>query len=279
MFGSTVLELAFGLIFTFLVISLIASSMTEALASALSWRANTLLEGVKDLLNDQQFSGLALSIYNHGLVNARASGAADSEAQLTSKPSYIEPKQFASALIDVTGLSSGGTVQALQARINTAIKNPQLNTMLNGMVERAGGDVNRIRDDIASWFDNGMDRVAGDYKRRTQFWSFVIGLSLAIALNVDALKVTEALWEQPMIIKGLSPPTAGQTAQQALEQLQNLRLPFGWDKNAMNYFLTGSNWIYAIVGWLISGIATLFGAPFWFDTLQKFVQLRGAGSK
>jgi hypothetical protein len=32
-------------------------------------------------------------------------------------------------------------------------------------------------------------------------------------------------------------------------------------------------------GWLISAVATLFGAPFWFDALQKFVQIRGAGSK
>jgi hypothetical protein len=52
MFGSTVLDLAIGLIFTFLIISLITSTATEAISSASGWRANTLLQGIKDLLND-----------------------------------------------------------------------------------------------------------------------------------------------------------------------------------------------------------------------------------
>jgi len=34
-----------------------------------------------------------------------------------------------------------------------------------------------------------------------------------------------------------------------------------------------------IAGWFIMAIASLFGAPFWFDTLQRFVQLRGTGDK
>ena len=32
-----------------------------------------------------------------------------------------------------------------------------------------------------------------------------------------------------------------------------------------------------VVGWLITALATLFGAPFWFDALQQFVRLKGAG--
>jgi hypothetical protein len=31
------------------------------------------------------------------------------------------------------------------------------------------------------------------------------------------------------------------------------------------------------LGWLVTAFATLFGAPFWFDTLQGFVRLKGAG--
>jgi len=289
MFGSTVLELAIGLIFTFLTISLITSATTESIASALSWRANTLLQGVKDLLNDQQFTGLALSLYNHSLVNARANGNASTVQQLTAKPSYIDPKQFACALIDVVGLFPNANVQTLQAKVNTAVPDKQLNAMLNGMVERAGGNIDRIRDDIAAWFDSGMGRVAGAYKRKTQLWSFVIALTCAIALNIDTVKIARALWNEPIVIKGTSsPPPAGETAaKQALDQLQELGLPFGWDATARSDLLkTGPrenfglnlNWLYAVVGWFISAVATLFGAPFWFDSLQKFVQLSGAGS-
>jgi hypothetical protein len=32
-----------------------------------------------------------------------------------------------------------------------------------------------------------------------------------------------------------------------------------------------------LLGWIIAAGAALFGAPFWFDVLQRFVQLRGTG--
>jgi hypothetical protein len=112
MFGSTVLDLAIGLIFTFLMISLVASAVTEGLASMLSWRANTLLQGVKDLLNDHQFNGLALAVYNHDLVNPRFNGSATSEKQLTAGSRilrYQDTFQGAKALPERCriGVSSG----------------------------------------------------------------------------------------------------------------------------------------------------------------------------
>ena len=63
MFNSTVLDVAIGLIFTFLAISLAVSAIVEAMASAMKWRSSTLLLGIKDLLNDQKFSGLALATF------------------------------------------------------------------------------------------------------------------------------------------------------------------------------------------------------------------------
>ena len=278
MFGSTILDVAMGLIFSFLMIRLVTSAVTESVASALKWRANTLLAGVKEILNDPNFSGLALKIYNHAAVNARSNGAALSGAELTAKPSFIDAKQFATAFMDVADLMPGTSVSALQTKINATVPDPQLNTLLNGVVARTGGNINRIRDEIADWFDTGMDRVAGVYKRKTQLWAFLIVLGLAIILNVDAVKIAQALWTQPGIMKGFTPPL-GETPQQAIDQLQAIGVPFGWNGKALEYLTTGPNWLYVVAGWLITAVATLFGAPFWFDALQKFVQLRGAGSR
>ena len=33
------------------------------------------------------------------------------------------------------------------------------------------------------------------------------------------------------------------------------------------------------LGWMLTAAALTLGAPFWFDLLQKFVNLRGAGGK
>ncbi|HEX4411897.1 MAG TPA: hypothetical protein VH206_24245 [Xanthobacteraceae bacterium] len=278
MFGSTILDLALGVLFSFLVISLVTSAMTETIASAFSWRASTLLQGVKDLLNDPGFNGLALSIYNHAAVNARSSGGATSQANLTAIPSYIDAKQFASALIDVADLAPGLDVAAMQAKIKTNVVDPQLKTLLNGIVARTGANIDGLRDEIANWFNTGMERVAGAYKRKTQFWGFCIALILAVALNIDTVRIARTLWQRP--IMEFSQPAANETAQAAIMQAQKLGIPFGWDPEAITYVETNSyNWGFILAGWLISAIATLFGAPFWFDALQKFVQLRGAGSK
>ncbi len=37
--------------------------------------------------------------------------------------------------------------------------------------------------------------------------------------------------------------------------------------------------IFSIPGWLLSALAITMGAPFWFDILNKFVNVRNAGPK
>ena len=38
-----------------------------------------------------------------------------------------------------------------------------------------------------------------------------------------------------------------------------------------------SDWLISLFVWLITAIATLFGAPFWFDALQQITRLKGSG--
>lgn len=42
---------------------------------------------------------------------------------------------------------------------------------------------------------------------------------------------------------------------------------------------SGGWWLIKIIGWLITGLAVALGAPFWFDLLNKLVNLRGSGPK
>jgi hypothetical protein len=38
-------------------------------------------------------------------------------------------------------------------------------------------------------------------------------------------------------------------------------------------------WVLKAIGWLITGLAVALGAPFWFDLLNKLVNLRGSGPR
>ncbi len=265
MLNSTVLEVAIGLVFCYASIALIVSSINEAIASALKLRSKTLLEGVKSLVNDHQLNGLALDIYNHALVNPKAPGTASTEKDLKTKPSYIEPKNFATSFIDSVQTIPGNFKQ-LGEDIN-AIHDPQLKRLLQGMYARASGDIGNLHTQLAAWFDAGMDRVSGDYKRQTQLYCFLIAFVIAALLNIDSFHLFKTLWEHASIAAQISMPSAS-----APDWDQLKKLPIGWQAPYNVGLLSFS-------GWLITATAALFGAPFWFDLLQQLIRLRGAGAK
>jgi len=73
----------------------------------------------------------------------------------------------------------------------------------------------------------------------------------------------------------------------ALVKLESLPLAIGWGMSAQPQSNANDKpvsdrafylmWVTRILGWLITAIASLFGAPFWYDALQSFVRIKGAG--
>jgi hypothetical protein len=317
MFGSTILDVAAGVIFGFLAISLFTSAAVEAINSVLNVRVKNLRTGIMALVNDPNFTGLAKQLYAHALISPLGPGGAD---PLKNAPAYIDKTQFAEALLDITGLSAATpdvaaqapAVQAaaeLKARVDALSAqagnvDPQLKQLLQGMVMRCGGDVSRLKNDLANWFDNGMDRLSGKFKRRTQWMTFVIALITAFVVNLDTIRIGTLLWEQPALaeklrLASIKPPSDPTTVDQAvatgeeaiavIDKVTQDGLPVGW---APGHFLDiqdnpghwealwvapPSLWYRSVLGWFITAVAALFGAPFWFDALQSVVRLKGAG--
>lgn len=275
MFESTVLDVAVGLVFAFLAVSLAASAIVEVLASIGRWRAASLLAGIKQLLNDDNFDKLAKTLYGHALVNP-LEAPGQNQGKLGPKPSYIDPKQFADAMLQAIDIVKGAPDE-LKAKIDAnALLDAQLKQLLEGIVDRTAGQADAMRNELAIWFDNAMDRVSGAYKRKTQLYLFLIALAMTLVLNVDAIQLASVLWHQPLVTKNLA-IADGQDLERALTAIETMHLPIGWTTAKLSSITTGANGLYAILGWLISSVATLFGAPFWFDTLQTFVRLKGAG--
>ena len=46
--------------------------------------------------------------------------------------------------------------------------------------------MDRFRENIEIWFNDGMDRVSGWYKRRIMYIQALIAMGLALAMNIDA---------------------------------------------------------------------------------------------
>lgn len=273
MFNSTTLEVAIGLAFCYASVALIVSSINEAIASILKLRSTSLLEGVKTLLNDPNFNGLALNLYNHGLVSPHDQGNAENAKALNNKPSYIDPKHFAIALIDSIQTMPGDFIQ-LGADIN-AIPDPQLKQLLQGIYTRASGKIENVHTELAAWFDSAMDRLSGNYKRRSQLYCFIIALAIAGLFNIDSFHLFTTLWQHPAITAGITPPASSTDI--PWEMLMSL--PIGWPDGITLTSVLGAILSIKFAGWLATALTTLFGAPFWFDLLGKIVNLRGTGNK
>lgn len=270
MFGSIVLEVAIGMVVCFGSVALMASSLQEAVASVCRLRARTLLKGIDQLLNGHP---LVLDIYNHALVNPRSNGRAESIGKLSMRlaPSYIAPLNFSRAMLDA--LQRGQVAFANLRPVLESIADPQIRTCLCSMYDHAAGDVERFETEIARWFDAGMDRISGAYKRHAQGWAFAFALALAVAFNIDASHVLTHLWKMAAAgVFHMPLPGAAHDAGDALAALD--RLPIGWGDSPGRFGL-----LYMIPGWLVTASSSLFGAPFWFGLLGKITNLRGAGEK
>ncbi len=276
MFDSAIFDVAIGLVFTFMGVSLAASAVTEAIGSALKLRQSTLRQGIQALLNDEQFTGLARDLYNHAIVNPLASGTARTVSELTQQPAYVETKHFVVALMDILQAKGGG--KPLAETIDS-IPDEQLRTAFKTFLQRAEGDAARFEAAIGDWFDTAMNRLSGWYKRYTQVFAFGAALVICGFLNADAFHLTETIWRRPALISELGiasasipPPT------EAIAGLQKSTL-IGWaDWSIDDPRNTIPGKIGMILGWLTVAAASLFGAPFWFDTLQRIVQIRGTGN-
>jgi hypothetical protein len=270
MLGSTVLEVAIGLTFCYGTVALIVTTLQEALASVFRLRANTLLAGVKSMLNDPQFDGLARAVYAHPLVNPHTDGNAQQERSLLAKPSYIEPAHFAIALVDSLWKAPADFLQ-LRSAID-AIPDPQVRTAMLGMYGRAR-DLQQFQDMLASWFDNAMARMSGAYKRSQLLISLLIALLLAILFNIDSIHLFRTLWQQPGLAAHLK-DVPGALDPAVIDAL--MVLPIGWSKFPP---VLNADFALQVAGWLITATTALFGAPFWFDLMQRVVRMRATGAK
>src|SRR5678815_3295395 len=110
MFGSAVLEVAIGVIFVFLLVSVLCPAVREGIEAFLKTRAAYLERGIRELLVDRKGQGLARDVYTHPLVAGMYKDEYEAKVHTTRRwplarghdlPSYIAPRHFALALLDI----------------------------------------------------------------------------------------------------------------------------------------------------------------------------------
>ncbi|MGB7726401.1 MAG: hypothetical protein WBL50_00110 [Candidatus Acidiferrum sp.] len=215
------------------------------------------------------------------------------------KPSYISSRNFALALFDVLAPPNPAAPRTLKD-LTSGLKNiPSAsvqNTIL-GLLNSAQGDLDTARKRVENWYDDSMERVSGWYKRKTQLIIFALGLLLCALLNGDTLMIMRELWNDQTLRSEVAKKAEDVAAQaspnptpdQIDATLRSISVPpIGWNLSRQGSCAEAtaarcmpghaSDWIWKIIGVLLTAFAITLGAPFWFDLLNTIVNPRLAGN-
>lgn len=305
MFGSEIIDAALGLFLVYFLFSMVCSAVNELIMGHLaSWRAKTLETAITRMLADHT---VAKAFFAQPLIRGLTKDG-ESIPTYISAPTFIDglialahsqavpppispPAPAAGVLVPLPdkGVAELEALRAVVSRIPTADTRAVLSSLLHGVPNITEG-----RKRLEEWFNEGMDRATGWYKKQMHWFILVWSLLVAAAFNVDTFAIARALLNNPKLRVALvasaeqmakqNPPgnnvttTPQETLQSVQQQLQGLDLPIGWTAwpPALR---AGESWLLKIPGILVTAGALSLGAPFWFELLGRLVNLRAAGKK
>jgi hypothetical protein len=225
MLNSSILDIVIGLVFIYLLYSLLATIIQEIIASQFAFRAKILERAVFRMLEDEnKFASKFRSVWylfkktgNGGTKNSMSYEYYKhplilflGESDCRGKPAYINKETFSKVIVDLLrgkNVEPGDDIKVLiQKSLNDQTTNwgnsrisDQTLSYLKSIWADANGDIVKFKHHLEFWFEETMDRASTWYKKHIQFVLFFIGLAIAIAFNVDTLKIIERLEKDPKL--------------------------------------------------------------------------------
>lgn len=308
-----------GLVFVLLLLSLLATTIMELLASALSLRGKNLEKALENMLVTQNNKGTTTRNTDTKVPSSNIPAGYDDSVlkefkdnplykQLSYKygkkryaPSYVSSDSFRSILLNVILKGKSFDFDNIKAQVNE-ITNEELKEVMLQFINEAEGDLDRFKSKVGNWYNNVMDRASGWYKRSTQKILVMVGLIIAVVFNADTLAIYERLESDPAALQevvqladafvasndSLTIDRIDPQFQETYEnlkyvlnnQISNIKSPLGLGwKNVDFNKLSPYDWLTKILGYLVTALSISLGAPFWFDLLRKIVNLRQSGEK
>ncbi len=188
-----ILTVVTGIVFVLLLLSLLATTLMELIASFFSLRGKNLVKALRNMLSSSDDNEILLSefkqnsLYRHLTEQYGRRSRADA-------PSYISAENFQSILFDI--ILKGEDVGELKTKID-ALPDNDLKNVLNLLLRESGGQLDIFRLEIQNWYNNVMDRAGGWYKRYTQKILVFLGLGIAVIFNADTVSIYERLSSNP----------------------------------------------------------------------------------
>ncbi|WP_436757103.1 hypothetical protein [Streptosporangium sp. V21-05] len=222
----------------------------------------------------------------------------------------IPPERFSGAVMELVAAEEGG-IDGLLAKLE-AINSP-LAGHLKGVWEGAQRDLPRFRKGVEDWFNGEMQRLSTLYARYVKWVVFALGVVLTLAFSMDALEYGKTLLRDNAYRAGVSAIAGGggdgyaalrdkcaggeiglaEPYQCVTESLSSPALVKIFDHSIVSvtippdgsadpsFHWNGGAWWDRLItpghwpGYLLTMVALLFGASFWWDILRRLTGVRG----
>ena len=288
-----ILEVAVGLILTWLILSMATSQIQEAIIESLGWRSTFLERRLQEMFHDP---ALVAQFYKHPLIESLSARTFWGRKR---KPKGIPNPIFARAAVDVF-LNAGkvgndipaGTMslEVMKQSVVDSFKyldnsNQVLSRTVKYLVPKLNQESTDVentlvkyRENVETWFDAAMSQATLLYRKHASLIALVLGITLASGFNVDSLVIVNHLWRDPTLRQAIVAQADNINPEESFsvtglqDQLNELSLPIGWNNETTPQSF--ADWLLKFLGIILTGLAASLGAPFWFDILNKLLGLK-----
>lgn len=304
---TALLDVAIGLTLVYLGASLFVTIINEYIAHLLKLRSKQICDSIQTLIVDgdartRLMQNPALKpFFEKGVPWYKFELAKWYKLKLDGRrpaASYADPKVFAQMLV---GAFATDAAADTVTKFRDAVKNlpSPLNAQLVALANTAEGKAENLLNQVSTWFDKSLTMLGEGYKSRMQIISLVVGLGVAVAANIDTVGIVTRLFKDREA-RDATVAVAVQFAQRTdstafnrclktspdalpadttctrfvglVDAVQSRnaslgRLPIGWP-------LERGAFPRSLLGWALTALALSLGAPFWFDLLNTFVNVR-----
>jgi hypothetical protein len=305
------LDVLIGLTVIMLALSMGVTMLTQFATTVLNSRGRHLKRGIMDLLNqidpalarkagaaeESLASKVADAVLTHPLISAtgRRLGTVVHREELTRLLLWLtddsaelapDAKAELKQVLARNGIADPAATlkRVRQASLNLETNKPELAVNVRqtmAILQEASSDfVAKINNS----FDQAIDRVSQRFTTHARAITFVAGLLIAVALQVDTIGVVNRLSADDMLRQAFVTAAARQTALPAARdssvgELDVQYMSFLAENGLVATPRSPREWMKRwdqvnIVGVLITSLLLSFGAPFWYSALGKLLQLR-----
>jgi len=310
MLNSTVLEVIIGLVFMYLIFSLLATNVNEIVFTFFKFRAKHLKDAIKSMLDNNTETGKELfgKVHNHPLIQSYV------KKKGKGFPSYIDPKKFAHVIADIYAEEKiTKTTESVKETISKLPQHNYLRKLLLTHIEKGEDKAEELQQNVEDWFNSVMERTSGWYIRNVKRWTLLFAFIIAFVFNFDSISVYKSLSRDSKVRKNMvsyvqdnieryeeyvnADTTKTEGDDNIVAELDSLKneihiiikeeissieqvAGIGWKDGEMKQFFTTWKIFWPkILGIIITALAISLGAPFWFDLLNKIMKLRGTGKQ